>query len=80
MPQLLTCGQQTKRGPEGPPGGRLQFGMVADFKSERRPGSNRNPRPDCVGIRTSLDFIAADNQFDPSEITKEEFERIWQSV
>ncbi|CAN2536367.1 hypothetical+protein [Methylocapsa aurea] len=51
MPQLLTCGQQTKRGPEGPPGGRLQFGMVADFKSERRPGSNRNPRPDCVGIR-----------------------------
>jgi transposase len=26
--------------------------MVADFKSERRPGSNRNPRPDCVGIRS----------------------------
>lgn len=55
MPQLLTCGQQTKRGPEGPPGGRLQFGMVADFKSERRPGSNRNPRPDCVGIRNDFE-------------------------
>jgi hypothetical protein len=33
-------------------GGRLHFGMVADIKSERRPTSNRNPRPDCVGIRT----------------------------
>jgi hypothetical protein len=32
-------------------GGRLHFGMVADIKSERRPTSNRNPRPDCVGIR-----------------------------
>jgi hypothetical protein len=35
-------------------GGRLHFGMVADIKSERRPTSNRNPRPDCVGIRTHL--------------------------
>jgi transposase len=26
--------------------------MVAGFISERRPTSNRNPRPDCVGIRT----------------------------
>ena len=28
--------------------------MVADFKSEHRPGSNRNPRPDCVGIRNPI--------------------------
>src|ERR1035441_5262672 len=34
------------------PGGRLQIGMVAGIKSERWPESNRNPRPDCVGIRT----------------------------
>src|SRR5271169_5684071 len=33
------------------PGGRLQIGMVAGIKSERWPESNRNPRPDCVGIR-----------------------------
>src|SRR5277367_2970021 len=33
-------------------GGRLHFGMVADIKSERWPTSNRNPRPDCLGIRT----------------------------
>ena len=26
--------------------------MVAGIKSERRPASNRNPRPECVGIRT----------------------------
>src|SRR5271167_3114819 len=32
-------------------GGRLHFGMVAGIKSERRPTSNRNPRPDCLGIR-----------------------------
>ena len=25
--------------------------MVAGIKSERRPASNRNPRPECVGIR-----------------------------
>jgi hypothetical protein len=25
--------------------------MVAGFKSERRPTSNRNPWPECVGIR-----------------------------
>src|SRR5271165_2390233 len=34
-------------------GGRLHFGMVAGIKSERWPTSNRNPRPDCLGIRTS---------------------------
>src|ERR1019366_3602710 len=34
------------------PGGRLQIGMVAGIKSERWPAPNRNPRPDCVGIRT----------------------------
>ena len=33
-------------------GGRLHFGMVAGFKSERWPASNRNRWPDCVGIRT----------------------------
>src|SRR5271170_6200795 len=32
-------------------GGRLHFGMVAGIKSERWPTSNRNPRPDCLGIR-----------------------------
>ena len=35
-------------------GGRLHFGMVAGFKSERWPASNRNWWPDCVGIRTEL--------------------------
>src|SRR5208282_1985769 len=34
------------------PGGRLQIGMVAGIKSEWWPASNRNRRPDCVGIRT----------------------------
>jgi transposase, IS6 family len=34
-------------------GGRLHFGIVAGIKSERWPTSNRNPRPDCVGIRTA---------------------------
>ena len=37
-------------------GGRLQFGTVAGIKSERWPASNRNPRPDCVGIRKDDDF------------------------
>src|SRR5277367_1716 len=32
-------------------GGRLHFEMVAGIKSERWPTSNRNPRPDCLGIR-----------------------------
>src|SRR6202522_4294258 len=40
-------------------GGRLHFGMVAGFKSERWPASNRNRWPDCVGIRMSY-FAAAD--------------------
>ena len=31
-------------------GGRLQFGMVAGFKSESRPASIRNTWPECVGI------------------------------
>jgi hypothetical protein len=35
-------------------GGRLHFGMVAGIKSERWPTSNRNPWPDCVGIRTII--------------------------
>src|ERR1700679_3590487 len=35
-------------------GGRLHFGMVAGIKSERWPTSNRNPWPDCLGIRTVL--------------------------
>ncbi len=37
------------------PGGRLQIGMVAGIKSERWPASNRNRRPDCVGIRTFIE-------------------------
>src|SRR5271163_3061511 len=28
--------------------------MVAGIKSERWPTSNRNPRPDCLGIRNNL--------------------------
>ena len=31
---------------------RLQFGMVAGFKSESRPASLRNTWPECVGICT----------------------------
>src|ERR1700684_2504173 len=38
-------------------GGRLHFGMVAGIKSERWPTSNRNPRPDCLGIRTQTNGI-----------------------
>ena len=30
--------------------------MVAGIKSERWPASNRNPRPDCVGIRTLAEW------------------------
>src|SRR5271168_483015 len=44
-------------------GGRLHFGMVAGFKSERWPASNRNRWPDCVGIRSSQkerEAVAAD--------------------
>ena len=29
--------------------------MVAGIKSERRPASNRNPRPECVGIRNIVE-------------------------
>jgi hypothetical protein len=36
-------------------GGRLHFGMAAGIKSERWPTSNRNPWPDCVGIRNQVD-------------------------
>jgi hypothetical protein len=40
--------------------------MAAGIKSERWPGSNRNPRPDCLGIRTqpSVQLFSAfgDNQ------------------
>src|SRR5208337_3010189 len=52
LPQLTTRGEQTARTVTGS-GGRLQIGMVAGIKSERWPASNRNPRPDCVGIRIS---------------------------
>src|ERR1700689_3805353 len=38
-------------------GGRLHFGMVAGIKSERWPTSNRNPRPDCLGIRSIARFF-----------------------
>jgi hypothetical protein len=50
VPQLSICGEQTLRAVTGS-GGRLHFGMVAGIKSEWRPTSNRNPWPDCVGIR-----------------------------
>src|SRR5271170_4974305 len=46
-------------------GGRLHFGMVAGIKSERWPTSNRNPRPDCLGIRNhALRATAATNALD----------------
>ena len=51
VPQLPNRGEQTTRAVTGS-GGRLHLGMVAGIKSERWPTSNRNPRPDCVGIRT----------------------------
>jgi hypothetical protein len=51
MPQLLNRGEQTTRAVTGS-AGRLHFGMVAGIKSERWPTSNRNPWPDCVGIRS----------------------------
>src|SRR5271168_5328954 len=51
VPQLLNRGEQTTRAVTGS-GGRLHFGMVAGIKSERWPTSNRNPWPDCLGIRT----------------------------
>ena len=51
VPQLLNRGEQTMRAVTGS-GGRLHFGMVAGIKSERWPTSNRNPWPDCVGIRS----------------------------
>src|SRR6202161_2700923 len=41
-------------------GGRLHFGMVAGIKSERWPTSNRNPRPDCLGIRNPTLIAASD--------------------
>src|SRR5271165_7356582 len=50
VPQLLNRGEQTTRAVTGS-GGRLHFGMVAGIKSERWPTSNRNPWPDCLGIR-----------------------------
>src|SRR5271163_5066925 len=53
VPQLMNRGEQTLRAVTGS-GGRLHFGMVAGIKSERWPTSNRNPWPDCVGIRTFL--------------------------
>ena len=53
VPQLLNRGEQTTRAVTGS-GGRLHFGMVAGIKSERWPTSNRNPWPDCVGIRTEV--------------------------
>ena len=49
---MLNRGEQTLTAVTGS-GGRLHFGMVAGIKSERWPTSNRNPRPDCVGIRTA---------------------------
>jgi hypothetical protein len=53
VPQFLNRGEQTVTALTGS-GGRFQIGMVAGIKSERWPASNRNRRPDCVGIRKSL--------------------------
>jgi hypothetical protein len=52
VPQLMNRGEQTLRAVTGS-GGRLHFGMVAGIKSERWPKSNRNPWPDCLGIRNA---------------------------
>src|SRR5947209_19580704 len=51
LPRLLIRGEPTPGAVAGS-GGRLHFGMVAGFKSERRPASNRNRWPDCIGIRS----------------------------
>ena len=55
MPELLTR-RKTLSGSGRPEidrnPGRLQFGMVAAFKSERWPASPRNTRPASVGIRS----------------------------
>ncbi len=47
----MNRGEQTLRAVTGS-GGRLHLGMVAGIKSEWWPTSNRNPWPDCLGIRT----------------------------
>jgi hypothetical protein len=63
MPELLT--QRKRRGPLAkmagitPAPGRLQFGMVAGFMSERWPASNRNTRPASVGICTDARPLSA---------------------
>ena len=58
VPQLLNRGEQTLTAVTGS-GGRLHFGMVAQ-ESNRNGGRHQigNPRPDCVGIRSSP-FIPA---------------------
>ena len=56
VPQLLNRGEQTLRAVTGS-GGRLHFGMVAGIKSERWPTSNRNPWPDCLGIRSQASLL-----------------------
>src|ERR1700686_4082398 len=74
-PQLLNRGEQTLRAGTGS-GGRLHFGMVAGIKSERWPTSNRNPWPDCLGIRTvaeeitsvCADFVVELRGFEPMAI------------
>jgi hypothetical protein len=52
VPQVQNRGEQTLGAVTGSDG-RLQFGIVAGIKSEWWPTSNRNPRPDCVGIRSN---------------------------
>ena len=51
VPQLANRGEQTTLAVPGS-GGRLHFKMVAGIKSERRPTSNRNAWPECIGIRS----------------------------
>jgi 2-keto-4-pentenoate hydratase/2-oxohepta-3-ene-1,7-dioic acid hydratase in catechol pathway len=50
---LLIRREQTERAFNSS-SGRLHFGTVAGIKSERRPTSNRNRWPDCVGIRRPI--------------------------
>ena len=55
-------------------GGHLHLGMVAGIKSERRPGSNRNPRPACVGIRKIVEIVLG------SVVSEVEVETPWGKV
>jgi hypothetical protein len=61
MPELLTQRETPNASAAWPEidrnPSRLQFGMVAGFKSERWPASPRNTRPASVGIRKLLEEL-----------------------